>query len=124
MSDSVTAPLNRAEMGPSLTAAVAFIWSSSGLLQALAAWNAGFQHLRIVQRIPNRLARRGNASLTRHIHGNRPPFWTPQGKGRGTLMQSSPLATPLPTPLPTLLACPLAWPLATPLATPSAASSP
>ena len=39
-----------------------------GLLQGLAAGDAGLQHRRIVQRLPDRLARRRNAPLSRHVH--------------------------------------------------------
>ena len=37
-------------------------------LQALAAGNAGFQHLRVVERLPYGLPRRRNAPLARHVH--------------------------------------------------------
>ena len=73
MSDSCTLPVNLAEIGPTLTAAVAFIWSSASLLQALAAGNADFQHLRIVECFPHGLPRRRNAPLARHVHENTTP---------------------------------------------------
>src|SRR6185437_14003236 len=42
------------------------------LFQAFAARNRGFQHLRIVQRVPHDGARRGNTPLPGHIHGIHP----------------------------------------------------
>ncbi len=62
----------------------------AGALQRLAAGNAGAQHLRIVQRVPNLLPRRRDAPLACHVH----PWWPPlnsvsprDARGRGRAAQ-------------------------------------
>ena len=46
-------PVKRAEIGPSLIAAVAFMLGVGQFFQALAAGDGGLQHLRVVQRLPH-----------------------------------------------------------------------